>query len=289
MHGLPRDTQPKVIPLWSEVTSGEERQSPETALNWGGQKIVRNVSQPSLLVYPADSENNTGIAVVIAPGGGFRFLAIEQEGELVAQWLNQRGINAFVLKYRLEQTPANRWCFNWSMYGLFAGAAIKAFFSSDSNHRRPLSPVQEQAISDGLRAVELVRKGAETWKLRTDAIGILGFSAGGAVATGVAVQGENDSRPDFAGSIYGVPATGDVPQQAPPLFVATANNDAIVPAQWSQSLHDQWLASDRDSTLVRYVKGGHGFGMKKQGHDSDSWIVDFYDWLMSPSRPFGRR
>lgn len=253
---------------------------PESSLAWGEQQIVRNVSSPALLAFPAAPEGNTGISVVIAPGGGFRFLAIDQEGTEVARWLNARGINAFVLKYRLQPTPRSDLLFKAGLIWMFAGAAINAWRSDDQLPDRPFSPIQTKAISDGLKAIAWVRENAEQWNLRVDSIGMLGFSAGGAVASGVAKQGRGAERADFVALLYAVPAAGEVPDNAAPLFIVTADDDPVVPASWSQALHEQWLAAGRESTLIRYPEGGHGFGLKQQGIAADQWIARFHEWLM---------
>jgi acetyl esterase/lipase len=134
-------------------------------------------------VYPAAKPS--GAAVVVAPGGGFSILAIEHEGRDVARWLNQRGVSAFVLRYRV---------------GL---------------ESREIS--QQAAIEDGLLAVKTVRARAAEWKLDPKRIGVMGFSAGGYLTVGVATGYTPESRPDFAISIYAVAPEGyHVPPDAPP-------------------------------------------------------------------------
>ena len=150
-------------------------------------------------VYPAPQPNGT--AVVVAPGGGFSILAIEHEGRDVARWLNQRGVTAFVLRYRC---------------GLEAGETPAM--------NRQLS--QKAAIEDGLLAVKTVRERAAEWKLDPRRIGVMGFSAGGYLTIGVATQYTAESRPDFAIPIYAVAPEGyQPPADAPPLFVAVAFDD----------------------------------------------------------------
>ena len=275
------------ILLWPEGASGSESWLQlEAESELIDQRIIRNVVQPTLTPFPAPPETNTGAAVIVAPGGGFKFLSIDQEGIFVAQWLNQRGITAFVLKYRLDETAAGEWAFNWQLLKLFGGVALRTTFSGDTDFpEKMLSPVQSLAIDDGLRAIELVRQRAQEWNIRPDTIGILGFSAGGAVANGTAIHGAASNRPDFVASIYGVPVAGEIPENAPPLFQVAAEDDPLVPIRWNQTLHNKWQAAGRSSELIRYAEAGHGYGMRKRGKPSDDWINRFHEWLRIPQHP----
>src|SRR4029079_3585444 len=103
--------KPQIIPLWPDGAPGSERwtqQEQETlAPPPIGIRVVRNVTQPTLTAYLPDGAAATGAAVIVCPGGAFHFLAIEHEGTQVAQWLNARGVAAFVLRYRLIETPVD--------------------------------------------------------------------------------------------------------------------------------------------------------------------------------------
>ena len=145
----------------------------------------------------------------------------------------------------------------------------------------PMAPVQPLAIDDALAAISYLRANADRWGLREDAIGALGFSAGGAVVTGAAMRGRDLGRPDFVGSIYGVPDSSGIPENAPPLFVLVTDDDPVVPALWGETLHRQWQAAGYSSELVRYPDGGHGFGMQEKGTTTDGWIQVFYEWLIA--------
>lgn len=277
------DSPPRVISLYDGFAPGSEDWSQrEVEMSFGDQRIVRNVIRPVLIPHLSPIETNTGIAVVIAPGGGFKFLSIDQEGTFVAQWLNERGINAFVLKYRTERTAESNWGFGLQAAKLFIGAWWRSLGSGQHAFpSEPMSSVQSLSIADGIRAIAILRENADKWHLRKSAIGIMGFSAGGAVAHGTAVQGMGAGRPDFVASIYGVPATKAVPDAALPLFLLHTNDDPIVPPQWSQTLHDEWVGAGLASEIHRYEEGGHGFGMRQQGLPVDTWIEVFYTWLTS--------
>ena len=134
-------------------------------------------------------------------------------------------------------------------------------------------------VADGLQAMKLVRRRAAEWGVAPDRIGIMGFSAGGSVTTGVALEYDADSRPDFAAPIYSAPIEDiSVPADAPPLFIAVAHDDPFA-ASASVPLYSAWSAAGRSAELHIYSKGGHGFGMYKQGLPADHWIDHFGDWL----------
>jgi dienelactone hydrolase len=112
-----------------------------------------------------------------------------------------------------------------------------------------------------------------------DRIGIMGFSAGGSVTVGAALEYDADSRPDFAAPIYSAPREEiSVPADAPPLFIAAAHDDAFA-ASACVPLYLAWSAAGRSAELHIYSRGGHGFGMHKQGLPADRWIEQFGEWL----------
>jgi acetyl esterase/lipase len=197
-------------------------------------------------VYPAPQPNGT--AVVVAPGGGFSILAIEHEGRDVAKWLNDLGVTAFVLRYRvgLESREASR----------------------------------NAAVEDGLLAVATARKRAAEWKLDPKRIGVMGFSAGGYLAVGAATQYEPESRPDFAIPIYAVAPEGyRVPADAPPLFIAVAYDDRERMTSTASGLMDNWKKANVPAELHVFSDGGHGFGMNKKGKSCDVWTDLLAAWM----------
>lgn len=134
-------------------------------------------------------------------------------------------------------------------------------------------------LADGQESVRHVRRRAAEFGIRTDRMGLMGFSAGAHLAVGVTLANEADSRPNFVAPIYG---SGDkdivVPADAPPLFMAFASDDSGV-VKPCMALHEAWLAAGRSAELHCYAQGGHGFGMIQQGYPSDRWIERFYEWL----------
>jgi acetyl esterase/lipase len=256
---------PAAIKLYPGTAPGSEgaAQFEQWTQSADGRR-ARNVTVPVLIpVLPAAGKAN-GTAVIIAPGGAFRLLSMDNEGHRVADWLAQRGVSAFILKYRLVETPATEEDFiRERQKGMASGARIGTF---------PL------AVDDGRRAVQLVRQNAARWGLNGKRIGMIGFSAG-AMATLEVVSGPTAAdRPDFAAMIYGPMSARPVAADAPPLFLALAADDPLF-ADGDFGLVSAWKKAGRPVELHFYERGGHGFGMKKQGLSSDIWPEQFFAWM----------
>jgi acetyl esterase/lipase len=269
--------QPAVITLWPVGAPGSEawlQREQETYLpSPYDVKVVRNIAQPTLTAYlPAPAVAN-GTAVIICPGGAFHFLSIESEGTEVAHWLCTRGVAAFVLKYRVLQTEA---------YDEDFVKQMREIFLNREKLGERMKQAEPLAIADGKQAIKVVRKRAAEWGIVADQIGMLGFSAGGAVTVGAALQYDEESRPNFVAPIYTAPfgTAMAVPADAPSLFMVLASDDPLV-AEASLPLYSAWRGAGHLAELHIYAQGGHGFGMKKQGLPSDHWIDRFADWLQS--------
>jgi acetyl esterase/lipase len=248
--------------LWRDA--GPELERPRR----GNSRLIRNVSQPTLEVFLPEPSVAVGTGVVVCPGGGFHFLMVDKEGTEVAHWLNARGVAAFMLKYRVYPTPDDDDVFTAQV--------------SDLRARRPqIDQVRPMAVADGLQALRVVRQQADSFGIRPDRLGILGFSAGGFVAAGAACAYDAESRPSFAAPIYALWDPRPLPADAPPLFLAAATDDAMVEVDHSLALYSAWKAARRPVELHLYARGGHGFGMNRQGLPSDTWIDRFWDWLQS--------
>jgi acetyl esterase/lipase len=199
-------------------------------------------------------------------------LSINSEGIDVAKWLAARGVTAFVLKYRLAHT------------GEDATQEFGAMFEDKQKFGEMLSKAVPLAIADGLAAVTYVRAHASDWDISPDKVGIIGFSAGGTVAAGVGLRYAPDSRPTFVAPIYPAATTfkdAALPADAPPIFIAAASDDQLGLAPDSIALYEKWTGAHKSAELHMYSKGGHGFGMRKQGFPSDEWIDRFGEWLES--------
>lgn len=236
---------------------------------------VRNVTVPTLTAFLPEPPQATGTAVIICPGGAHHTLGIDHEGYEVARWLATRGIAAFVLKNRLIPTPDHDDAFEERMGELM----------SDVEVLHPLVEAHQAHLQeDGQRAIRLVREHAPEWGIAPDRVGILGFSAGGHLAALVTLHGDAVSRPDFAAPIYGSMWRDlTVPPDAPPLFLAYANDDPLgdFVIDATLKLYAAWRATGKPVELHAYTQGGHGFGLHRQGLPSDRWIERFHEWLQA--------
>lgn len=265
----------EVIPLYSGKVPGSENwdwQEAELYSDTWQTQVVYNVSTPTLTAYLPAPRNANGTAVVVAPGGAFHVLSINSEGIDVAKWLASKGVAAFVLKYRLVKSETTD-----PVKEVSAKMAQGEKFNEDNARLIPL------AIADGLEAISYVRKHAKEYNINPQRIGIIGFSAGGTVTSGVVFNGRDESRPDFAAPIYAyIPSSmsdAKVPENAPPLFVVAATDDQLGLAPHSVALYNKWLIAKQPAEMHLYEKGGHGFGMRTQNLPSDTWIDRFGDWL----------
>lgn len=238
-----------------------------------GSEFARNVTVATLTPFLPKKSKATGAAVIVAPGGGFRTLSMSNEGWNVAKALADKGVAAFVLKYRLKQTPAEMDAFQKAMAEMFSGA---------SRANRPLAeqdPAAEYAeqIADARAAFALVRERAKEWRVDPDRIGMIGFSAGAMLTMSTTLYGK-DAKPAFIGYIYGPLAKTDVPADAPPLFVALAADDPFF-ATADFGLIDSWRAAKRPVEFHFFEQGGHGFGMYPKTTTSTGWFDNFVRWL----------
>lgn len=256
---LPHETPPNV--QWE---GGEKEYFSDI---WQTQ-VVTNVSTPTMEVFAP--ENPNGTSVIVAPGGGLYALSIESEGNLVAQWLAERGITAFVLKYRLVPTGADG-----------VQEITQKGATNPMQIMQRVAPVLPFSVQDGLNAIDHVRSNAEKYGLDPNKIGFMGFSAGGAVTMGVAYNYNEKNRPDFLVPVYPwttAQPVQTVPKDAPPMLIICATDDPLGLAAGSIELYSSWLKENKTVGLHMYSKGGHGFGMKQQNLPSDDWIQRFYDW-----------
>jgi acetyl esterase/lipase/lysophospholipase L1-like esterase len=262
--------QQKVIQLYPGAAPGSESWKYTEKEVSNPYNIVYNVSHPTLTAYLPNPAIATGTAVIVCPGGGFYILGMKDEGTEVAQWLNQKGVTVFILKYRLAQ----------SLTGNPAQELGENMKKSDFAEK--IKPIIPFSIADGKEAIKHVRAHAAEYGISPSRIGIIGFSAGGTVAAASAFNYTPDNRPDFVAPIYAyMPAylQGPVLADAPPMFLAAATNDQLGLAAHSIDLYSKWLAAKRQVELHIYEKGGHGFGMGKHNIPTDTWIDRFGDWL----------
>ena len=255
--------EPQVIPIWPADKLATEAAAQHEVIteNAAHEHTVTNIHNPTITAYLPPPEKATGVAIVIAPGGGHRFLSIDHEGYDVGKWLASIGVAGFVLKYRLAR--------------------------AENSHY-----TVEDADQDAQRAIRVIRSRAEEWHVNPAKVGILGFSAGGEVAVLAATKFDRgkpeaadaiehqSSRPDFQVLIYpGVqPANIVVTKDTPPAFMLCANDDAgpsiAIPAL-AQALKKAGVPVE----IHIYNRGGHGFGIRPRPLPISSWPVRLQEWM----------
>jgi acetyl esterase/lipase len=249
-----------------------DAKNPEAWHRQYGSTFARNVTVATLTPFLPDPAKATGTAVIVAPGGGFRSLSMQNEGWDVARALADHGVAAFVLKYRLNQTPNDLDGFAQSIREMLSGP-VPAHRVDPMGTIATLGP----QIADARAAFALVRSRAAEWNVDPDRIGMIGFSAGAMLTIATTLAGE-DARPAFIGDIYGPLAPLEVPADAPPLFVALAADDGLF-ANSGFGLIESWRAAGRPVEFHFYEQGGHGFGMYPKPTTSTGWFDAFARWM----------
>jgi acetyl esterase/lipase len=236
-----------------------------------GKPVVRlgNVTTPTITVY-SPKDKNTGAAVVVFPGGGYRILAIDLEGTEVCDWLTSTGITCVLLKYRVPDSGPY-----------------------------PKSPA---ALEDAQRALGLVRLHAAEWRIDPHRIGVLGFSAGGHLAAALSTHFDQrlyksldaadqvSCRPDFAAVIYpGYLALSDqnfapnpeihVTQQTPPTFLLQTEDDRVAHVESSLVYYAALKSANVPVEMHLYTEGVHGYGLRRTALPVTGWPVLVETWV----------
>jgi acetyl esterase/lipase len=222
-------------------------------------RSIADVSQPTVTVYLPAKERANGTGIVICPGGGYQHLAIDKEGHDIARWLNTIGIAGIVLKYRLP--------------GSMRGAPQTDIHQvADKIHI---------SLEDAEAAIKLARENAAKWNLKPNAIGMMGFSAGGHLAAMMGMIAPPDVKPDFLVLGYpAIPAGLDVTSATPRTFLVAADDDMSVNAAENAGRFFAALkAAKVPAELHIYSTGGHGFGIVKSGKTSAAWPGALVAWL----------
>jgi acetyl esterase/lipase len=259
---------PQEIPLWSGGAPGSEGNNSKEVETARPEKdgsttlLVSNIHRPSITPFLPAKDKATGAAVIIAPGGGHRYLSIDFEGYGLGKWLSERGIAAFVLKYRLAKSE---------------GSTYK---------------VEVHALQDAQRAIRLVRSRAAQWGINPARIGILGFSAGGEISALAGTiydagnQGATDvverqnSRPDFQVLVYpALPQNLNVTKDTPPAFLICAADDRPAISEGTASLYLTLRKAGVSAELHIYSSGGHGFGVRNRPKAVTGWTSRLEEWM----------
>jgi acetyl esterase/lipase len=265
------------LPLWPNGAPGAPPNSvPEADTTTAkdnliaGKPLIRlgNVSSPSLTLYPA-RDKNTGAAVVVFPGGGYRILAIDLEGTEVCDWLNSVGIACILVKYRVPDSGPY--------------------------------PKSSAALQDAQRALGIVRSHSSEWHIDPHRIGVLGFSAGAHLAAALSTHFDHrlydpidtadglSCRPDFAVIVYpGYLALAEknfapntdihVTDQTPPSFIVQAEDDPV----HVENAVVYFLALKNakvPAELHIYAEGGHGYGLRRTALPVATWPLSVETWL----------
>ena len=276
----------RVVPLYEDSIPNSKSVADEEKSETDQNGILRisKVSRPTLAIYPAPADKATGAGVIICPGGGYRMLAASHEGSDVAKRFNEMGVTAFVLKYRLpdDQTMVNK----------------------------EIGPLQ-----DAQRAIQYVRSNAEQWGVKKDKIGIMGFSAGGHLASTAGTHYQSayipnknniSLRPDFLILVYPVISFSDsightgsrdnligknaaaekitlysnhtqVNANTPPTFLVHAKDDPVK-VQNSLVFAEALEKNKVPYKMHLYEKGGHGYGMYNRTSDV-KWMDLVEQWM----------
>ncbi|MDB5388048.1 MAG: axeA1 4 [Planctomycetaceae bacterium] len=258
---LPKNV-PAAIPLWDKGAPGSEVHAGELETVAGDN--ICNVHNPTLTPYVPAAGKSTGTAVIICPGGGHSKLCLGHEGYALAEWFRERGITAFVLKYRLAREKGSAYT------------------------------IREHALADTRRALRLVRSRAAEWHIETDRVGILGFSAGGELAAYAAMKhdpGQKEAldpveqqscRPDFQALIYpGSSGSFTAETGMPPVFIAAGYSDRPDISEGMASLYLKYKAAKVPAELHLFANAGHGFGYRHNTKPSAAarWPERFTEWL----------
>ena len=182
-----------------------------------------------------------------------------------------------MLKYRLHPMPSTAPEIMAGMDQMMRAAAARTDAGPAAPPPGPMiGPLEDGAIADGQQAVKFVRSHAAGYGINPARIGIIGFSAGGAVSSGAAIRAAAADKPNFVGIIYSF-APDPLPAGLPPAFMAGAADDTL--ATRMPAMFGNWLASGAKAELHIYAKGQHGFGTTRQNLPVDGWLGLFHDWL----------
>jgi acetyl esterase/lipase len=269
------------VPIWpGAVPDAMPNPKPESVGPPEGREWwprANNVSRPAMTVYGPKGVN-TGVAVVVFPGGGYQFLAMDLEGTEICDWLTSRGITCVLLKYRVPDS----------------GPTMK--------NGHAYYPKVQTAVQDAQRTLGLVRQHAAEWHVDPKKVGVIGFSAGGHLAAAVSTRfaqrtyppvdaaDELSCRPDFAILVYPghlwTPGTtltlrSDivVPAGTPPTFLIQAEDDPVDPVKHSLAYYFALQKAGVSVEMHLYAQGGHAFGLRATKLPIGRWPALVEEWL----------
>lgn len=281
--------KPETVELWpkNQIPNAVSNEAVQEKSELGKDGILRisDVKIPTISAFLPSKDKATGAAILVIPGGGYGLLAYGHEGEEMAKWFNERGIAAFVLKHRL---PDDR--------------------IQTNKHEVPLA--------DAMQAMKLIRQHATKWNVNTDRLGVIGFSAGGHLASTLSTHyhrgatASEEAKPNFAILMYPVVTFGakahggsrekligktpspeqiayysnelQVDAKTPPTFLVHAQDDKGVPVENSIDYYLALTKANVPAEMHIYPKGGHGYALRVQGKGSiENWPAACEGWLKS--------
>jgi acetyl esterase/lipase len=257
--------EPTVVEVWPGVPPGSEnRTAPESVrVTDGGDHVVTNVHRPTLTVYLPPADRASGAGVIVMPGGGHRELWVDHEGHTVARWLSERGVAAFVLKYRLARETGSTYA------------------------------IEQHALADAQRALRLVRSRGAEWRVNPERVGVMGFSAGGEVAALTAMKYDEGmasasdpiermgSKPAFQALIYPGRSSSIQPtKDSPPAFLLAGFDDRPDISEGLANVYLLFKKAGVQSELHIFSGVGHGFGLRSRLRGPVAgWPQRFLEWL----------
>jgi len=232
-----------------------------------------NISEPEMDLYRAKGDSITNKAMIICPGGGLFFSAYEKEGVKLAKKLASKGITAVVLKYRTY--PRKGSVIEWA----------ETIWDKPQMAIDSAKMILPYSSKDALTAIEVMRTNATKYNINPNKIGLMGFSAGGAVTMETAYISTKKNQPNFIAPIYpwmDIVERQKIPSNKPPAFIACANDDEYreIPIS-SVQIYQDWIQADAKVELHMFSEGGHGFGMNKINSPVDRWSQLLIDWILS--------
>lgn len=257
---------PVAVPVQASINLLANQPDTEQWERYFDQTMVRNVTRPAIYPVLPNPKNANGKAVIVVPGGGYRFVSIESEGFRVADRLAAAGYSAFVLKYRpmtTERDPSQ-----------YMANMAKLFGSLGKSELADHAP----AVDDLASALRLVSSEATKWQIDPSKIGVIGFSAGSRTTIRL-IEGRPEAMLMRHVSLIYPPMTKTITGgPRPPLFMAIAVDDPLF-KQGGLNMLDKWLKESSQTEFHLYSGGNHGFGMRPQGTTSDNWMDHYLSWL----------
>ncbi len=271
MYPIKAPDEPKAIQLGTGGVEGQTAK--ESWFRQWGDPMARNITTATLTPFLADPKKATGVSVIVAPGGGFMWLSMANEGWEVAKALNEQGINAFVLKYRLQPTARSLEGFQVQMNSRFAEAEQNSNKSKEI--KRPRLNLSNQ-LEDVEAAYSMILNNADEWNVDEKRIGMIGFSAGAGLTMATTLESKKVDLA-FIGPIYGGMGEVKVPTDAPPMFAAIASDDFLFGGGFG--VIKSWYDAKIPVEFHLYQNGGHGFGLGNPERTSNKWFEAFIHWL----------